>query len=111
LGRKREEDEEGEQGQVRAVAADQQEDGEDDEIKRHRVMRVLSLIPAIGSIVLFVLTQDMTQVPVIFDQWAIVFGIIAVVNIVLTIVSRKKNPDDGDTQDAQPTQGSAPVTA
>ena len=113
IGRKREDDEDGTTSQTRSAAAATagQADEDDATTKRHRVLRALSLIPTIGSIVLFVLTQDMTQVPVIFDQWSIVFGIIAVVNIALTIASRKKNPDDGDTQGAQPTQGSAPVTA
>ena len=57
---------------------------------------LVSLVPAIASVVLFVLTQDLTQPMVIFDVWSLAFAIIAIVNIILTIASHKKKTDDDD---------------
>ena len=78
---------------------------EPDEIyKRKRLGRVLSVIPAVGAIVLFVLTQDLTQPMAIFDSWSLVFGIIGIINIVLAIVTRKKTKDDEDDEQQQTPQ-------
>ena len=108
-----EEDEEVEQAQTRSAyaTADEEEDPEQIEIKRRRIRRLLSLIPAIGSILLFIFTQDLTQPMTFFDRWSLVFFIIVVVQAILAVLSRKKeeDPDDED-QDQQP-QGTAPVAA
>jgi len=77
--------------------------------KRKRIARILSLIPGIGSIILFVLTQDLTQPMVIFDWWSIVFAIAAIINIVLAVVTRKKSDDDDEEEQQQ--AGYAPMTA
>ncbi len=78
---------------------------EPDEIyKRKRLGRVLSVIPAVGAIVLFVLTQDLTQPMAIFDNWSLVFGIIGIINIVLAIATRKTTKNDGDDEQQQTPQ-------
>ena len=94
-------------------------DGEEDEqtgeqepdevYKRKRLGRVLSVVPAVGAIVLFVLTQDLTQPMAIFDSWSLVFGIIGIVNIVLAIVTRKTTKDGDDEQQQTPQSGFVPA--
>ena len=91
IGRKRKEGDEDE------YAGDGQEP--DQITKRRRLLKGISVIPAIGAIVLFILTQDLTQPMVFFDQWSLVFAIIAIVNIVLRVASiRRKTDDGGDDQ-------------
>ena len=100
LGRNRKEGEENEQ-------TGEQE--EDQIFKRKRIARILSIIPAIGSIVLFVLTQDLTQPMAIFDNWSIVFGIIGIINIVLAIATKTTKNDDDEEQQQTPQSGFVPA--
>ena len=95
LGRNRKEGEEDEQ-------TGEQEP--DEVYKRKRLGRVLSVIPAAGAIILFILTQDLTQPMAFFDNWSLVFAIIGIINIVLAIVTRKKTKDDDDEQQQQTPQ-------
>ena len=109
-----EEDEQVEQAaQTRSAyaTADEDEDPEQIEIKRRRMRRMLSLIPGIGEIVLFILTQDLTLPMAIFDRWSLVFFIATVVQAVICIVSRKKEEDPEDEDEDQQPQGTAPVAA
>jgi hypothetical protein len=62
------------------------------------------LVPGIGSVVALFLTQDFTQVMAVFDQWSILFGILAVANIALAIAVRK---NDGDEKQQSGTSPSA----
>ena len=107
IGRNRKEGDDDEQRRI--AYANGQEPEEDQVIKRKRIARILSLIPGIGSIILFVLTQDLTQPMVIFDWWSIVFAIAAIINIVLAVVTRKKSDDDDEEEQQQ--AGYAPMTA
>ena len=102
---------EGDDEETAAAKTANGEEVESDEVyKRKRLGRVLSVIPAAASIVLFILTQDMTQPMAIFDQWSIVFGIIGIINIVLAIVTRKKTEDGDDEQQQQtPQSGFVPA--
>ena len=83
-----------------------EEENNEIEIKRRRALRLTSLVPAIGSTVLLLLTQDFTQPMAIFDAWSLVFAIIALINIVLIIVSCKREEDD-NSDDRQKTYAGA----
>ena len=102
---------EGDDEETAAAKTANGEEVESDEVyKRKRLGRVLSVIPAAASIVLFILTQDMTQPMAIFDQWSIVFGIIGIINIVLAIATRKTTKNDGDDEQQQaPQSGFVPA--
>ncbi len=117
IGRKRhsedDEDAEAEGAPVRTMNAegDEEEDPESTIYKRRRALRVASVVPAIGAIILFILTQDLTQPMVWFDMWSLVFAIIAIVNIVLLIASRRRKADDDSQDDEQQPAGYAPSAA
>ncbi len=64
------------------------ENGE--QIKRRGIVRALSIIPMIGAIILFVLTQDMTLPMVIVDEWTIIFAAITLIQAGVMFLSRKK---------------------
>ena len=117
IGRKRhgedDEDAEAEGAPVRTMNAegDEEEDPESTVYKRRRALRVASIVPAIGAIVLFILTQDLTQPMVWFDMWSLAFAIIAIVNIALLIASRRRKADDDSQDDEQQPAGYAPSAA
>ena len=65
---------------------------EDDSVKiKHRTpLRILSLLVALGSIILFMLTENVKLPMVYIDNWTIVMVIIMIVQIVLMIFSKHK---------------------
>ena len=57
-------------------------------MKRKGVTRVLSLIPAIGSIIAFLLTENMRNPMVFVDRWTWLMVLIALVQVCLLYTSR-----------------------
>lgn len=93
LGRNRKEEEREQQGAETAKTTER---------KRERALRLASLVPGIGSVVALFLTQDFTQVMAVFDQWSILFGILAVANIALALVTRKSEGDEKQQSGTSP---------
>ena len=87
LGKKRKEDEEG---------------NEEYTVKKHGGWRLASLIPAIGAIIAFILTEDMSLPMVFVDRWTLLMVIIAVIQIVVAVLSLKdkQEPDEDDAANA-----------
>ena len=67
--------------------------------KRKGFMRLLSLVPAVGAIIAFILTEDMRNPMVFTDQWTLLMIGIAAVQAVVLYLAHK---DSTDTEDAQP---------
>ena len=90
-----------------------QQDGDDDgeetesTIKKKGVARVLSLIPAIGGIILFILTEDMDLPMRLVDKWTIWMALILLVNVVIAIASKKKKKEEDEDEEDMPYQASA----
>ena len=73
------------------------EENQDGENKKHRNgLKFLGLIPAVGTVVLFFLTEDLTAKMALTDKWTILTAVITVIGIVLTIVikNKKKNNEE-----------------
>lgn len=72
-------------------------------VKRKGVTRVLSLIPAIGSIIAFLLTENMRNPMVFVDRWTWLMVLIALVQVIVCIFARKEKeePDDNEQTPAQ----------
>ena len=72
-------------------------------VKRKGVTRVLSLIPAIGSIIAFLLTENMRNPMVFVDRWTWLMVLIALVQVIVCIFARKEKeePDDNAQTPAQ----------
>lgn len=67
---------------------------EKNKTKRKGLLRLISLIPAISSIVMFILTQNMSLPMIMVDNWTIWMAVIAGIQIALAIFSSKdKNKD------------------
>ena len=61
-------------------------------------MRLLGLVPAIGAIITFILTEDMSLKMAMTDKWTLVMVIILAIEAVVTVLS-KKTTDDGDKEE------------
>ena len=72
-------------------------------VKRKGVTRVLGLIPAIGSIIAFLLTENMRNPMVFVDRWTWLMVLIALVQVIVCIFARKEKeePDDNAQTPAQ----------
>ncbi len=66
------------------------------ETKKHPVARVLTLLPGIGGIIAFILTENMKNPMAIVDRWTLLMIIIALVQLILVLfgAKKKKKPDD-----------------
>ena len=59
-------------------------------LKKKGFWRLFSLVPAIGAIIAFILTEDMRLPMVLVDKWTILMVIIALVQLVDAFLCRKK---------------------
>jgi uncharacterized membrane protein YoaT (DUF817 family) len=72
------------------------------ETKKHGFARVLTLVPGIGAIIAFILTENMRNPMVFTDRWTLLMIIIALVQLVLVIfdIKKDKEPKSEKTDDA-----------
>ena len=63
------------------------------ETEKHPLARVLTLLPGIGAIVAFILTENMRNPMVFTDRWTLVMVIIALVQLVLVVFGAKKEKE------------------
>ena len=59
-------------------------------IKQRTGWRITSLLPAIGSVIAFILTENMRNPMVLVDRWTLLMVIIAVIQILVMMLSKKK---------------------
>ena len=76
------------------------EKSEEAEQKRKGLMRVFSLVPAIGAVVAFILTENMKNPMAFTDVWTLLMAGIAIVQGVVMYLSRK-NSEEADKADVQ----------
>jgi len=63
------------------------------ETEKHPVTRMLTLLPGIGAIIAFILTENMRNPMVFTDRWTLLMAIIALVQLVLVVFGAKKDKD------------------
>ncbi len=61
--------------------------------KRSKAFRWLTLVPAIGAILAFLLTEDMSNPMVFTDQWTILMIGIAAVQVLVAVFGIQKKRD------------------
>jgi len=84
---KKKEEEEGEEAVKKAAA-----DAEEDEQKK-KPSKFLGLIPGIGSVIAFFLTEDLTAPMTIVDKWTLLMVAIAAVGGLTAYLTRNKKPE------------------
>lgn len=96
LKKKKEEEENAEN----VSAAQHMEEDGGEERKRKMAVRLLSIVPAAGSVITFLLTEDM-RAPMIFaDRWTWLMILIALVQAAICVVAcrQKKAEDSGEKE-------------
>ena len=68
------------------------------DIKKRGGWRLASLVPAILSVIAFLLTENMRNPMILVDRWTLLMVIIAVVQVLVMMLSKKKTEDN--TQEA-----------
>jgi NADH:ubiquinone oxidoreductase subunit 3 (subunit A) len=97
IGKKKEEDEDEEE---RRESKEKKEEDEDEEkTKRHTVLRLLSIIPAVASVIIFILTENMKNPMILVDRWTLLMIVLLIVEILLAFFSRKKKDDEKDDEE------------
>lgn len=64
---------------------------------RHGVVRLLTLIPGLGGLLLFILTENMRQPMLFTDRWTLPMGIVAAIQIILVLLSIRGDQKQSDT--------------
>ncbi len=102
--KKRRDDEEEDEAKgvvmTRAEAKAEKED-EETHVKRKGLGRILSLVVTVIAVVVFILTENMSLPVVWTDEWTLLMGIIAIVNVVLAFLCRKEKKDNDEQQNKQ----------
>ena len=79
---------------------DEYED-EDVEVKRHGFPRIMAIVAAIMSVILFFLTEDMTDPMIWVDEYTVWMLILFIATAILTMMSKKEtDPDQDDMEPA-----------
>ncbi|MBO1678629.1 hypothetical protein [Bittarella massiliensis (ex Durand et al. 2017)] len=80
-------------------ASAREEEEEKEQLKRKGFWRVFSLLPAIGSIVAFLLTENIHNPMIFTDRWTLLMALIAAVQLVVTVLSIKRREDSDERED------------
>ena len=68
------------------------------DIKKKGWTRFFSLIPGIGAIVAFILTENMANPMRLVDRWTILMAVIALIQLVVCFVAKRKEEDPQEVQ-------------
>ena len=101
--KKEEEEEENADADARRNIPDSEEKEDEDEESR-RKSKFLGLIPAIGSVIFFLLTEDMSNKMTWTDKYTLAMVVIMLVNFVIAYLTRNKKKDDDEETPANPDQ-------
>ena len=93
---KKRKDEEEEEAYRQEIKDDKEEKEEENDRKRSKL---LGLIPSIGSIIAFILTEDMRLPMILVDKWTLLMLILLAVTILLAYFTRHKEKDKEDKGD------------
>lgn len=75
--------------------------------KRHGGVRLFSLVPALGALIAFILTENIRLPMVLVDRWTLLMALIALVQVAVCLFAKKqKDEHDGETP-----SGPAPARA
>ncbi len=69
------------------------------EVKKKKFWRWFSLVPAIGSVIVFILTENMSLPMAWVDKWTILMVVIAIIQALVAIFSRKRKKQIRDDED------------
>lgn len=62
--------------------------------------RLISIIPALIAIIVFIFTEDMTLPMIFVDKWTILHVVIALVQVVVMVLCKKKKDENNEDENA-----------
>ena len=62
--------------------------------------RLISIIPALIAIIVFIFTEDMTLPMIFVDKWTILHAVIALVQVVVMVLCKKKKDENDEDENA-----------
>ena len=111
FGKKKDEEEEPEgmtavrveDGTAPESAATSEGEEQENERKRKGLLRILSLGPVIVGIIIFILTEDMSNIMAMTDQWTILMAALFIAEIAIALLCGwKKQEDDPEEPEDDP---------
>nr|MCR5468686.1 hypothetical protein [Lachnospiraceae bacterium] len=76
------------------------DEDEEDRIKRRGFLRLFSIVPTVVSVILFVLTEDMTGKMVLTDKWTLCMVIILILQMIIAFYATRKSTEKNDNMTA-----------
>lgn len=71
---------------------------DEDEIKRHGLPRIMAMITAVISVILFFLTEDMTDPMIWVDEYTVWMLILFIATVILTMLSKKEYEEEEELE-------------
>lgn len=78
------------------------EESDDEKTNRKGFVRLMSLIPAVGAVIAFVLTENMNNPMIFTDRWTILMAAILLIQAVVAIFAKKSEDENEDDEIAEP---------
>ena len=73
--------------------------GDEVDVQRKGKLRIASIIPAIGAIIAFILTEDMSLPMEMVDKWTVMMVVILAIQVLVAIFANVRREED-DTEEA-----------
>ena len=77
------------------------EEQKQQKIKKKGLLRIMDIIPAVVSVITFILTEDMSQPMQLVDQWTLLMVVILLVDVVLALFTKRTTKDIEDDDKEQ----------
>ena len=100
--RREQKEKEEESNQLESREAERSEDSEEEQDeKKKRTVRILSVLWFIVSVVIFVLTEDLTNTMCLVDRWTLVMVVCFLAHLFITYRSLRNDEDEEEEEDSQ----------
>ena len=66
---------------------------------KRRKSKFLGILPAIGAVIAFILTEDMRLPMILVDKWTLLMLIILAVNLILAFLTRNKDKEKDEEKE------------
>ena len=70
----------------------------EEKTKKHLLLRILGIIPAVVSVIVFILTEDLTQRMELVDSYTLLMILILLVEAIIAFFARKTREEDEKEQ-------------
>jgi hypothetical protein len=97
--KKKEDEEEDEEDKEEKKSEEDEDEEEEKKTKRRTICRLASIIPAVASVIIFCLTENIKNPMILVDKWTLLMIVLLLVNIILAFFSKKKKKDEDDDEE------------